>query len=437
MAGPDVVIVGGRCAGASLAIQLARSGASVCVVDRARFPSDVLSTHGIQPSGVLALNRLGVREQVEATTVPIVRAEIALGAASGAVDDVTELLGAPMLNVRRCTLDQILLDAAAAAGADVRPETNVRELIRDGDRITGIRTSAGDIEAAIVVGADGSRSTVARLVDAEEYAVTAPPRLFVWGYFDGVAIDGAATVWVGKPDAHGFLASPTDAGLFMAAATFDMARKADVLVDREQAFRTALREWPELEAVVAGGTLQGPLRAMANWRGFFRRSAGPGWALVGDAGHFKDPTPGQGIADAFRQSERLASAILDGLGGRVPIDEALTRWWHWRDADAWEMYWFAHDIGAAGRTAPLTREVQESIVRSPRMRQRLIRVLNHEVSPAAVATTGLVAGAFARSLARSRADRRRILTEARDIVRDELSRRRARPRASRGRVGRG
>ena len=98
---------------------------------------------------------------------------------------------------------------------------------------------------------------------------------------------------------------------------------------------------------------------MANMHGFFRESAGPGWALVGDAGHFKDPTPGQGIADALRQCERLADAIEGGLGGgAAALDAALRDWWRWRDEDAWEMYWFAHDMGAAGPIPPLLLHAQ-------------------------------------------------------------------------------
>lgn len=59
----------------------------------------------------------------------------------------------------------------------------------------------------------------------------------------------------------------------------------------------------------------GPIRVITNWHGYFRQSAGPGWALVGDAGHFKDFATGQGISDALRQtrSDRSATAQLLGV----------------------------------------------------------------------------------------------------------------------------
>src|SRR4051812_11539496 len=128
----DVIIVGARCAGSPLATLLARAGMRVCVVDRARFPSETPSTHAVQPTGVKILERLGVLEPLSKTAATI-------GHGTAGFDDVRvelagadELLGAPMLNARRVTLDAFLLDAAAAAGAEVRTQTSVNGLVEDG-----------------------------------------------------------------------------------------------------------------------------------------------------------------------------------------------------------------------------------------------------------------------------------------------------------------
>ena len=51
---------------------------------------------------------------------------------------------------------------------------------------------------------------------------------------------------------------------------------------------------------------------------FFRTASGPGWALLGDAGYHKDPITAQGMSDALRQAELLASAIVAGLSGSHP-----------------------------------------------------------------------------------------------------------------------
>ena len=98
-----------------------------------------------------------------------------------------------------------------------------------------------------MVGADGVNSTVARLVDAAKYHETRAGRLFMWAYFEGADADDDR-MWLGGIGDHGFLAFPTDSGLFMAAAVPSLDRKAEVLADREGVFAAELAHWPELEA---------------------------------------------------------------------------------------------------------------------------------------------------------------------------------------------
>src|SRR4051794_15457917 len=232
----DVVIVGARCAGAPLATMLARRGLRVCVLDRARFPSDTASTHGIQPSGVRILERLGLLPRLLEVAPAIERATVRLDDVDIAFDGVSERVGAPMLNVRRVTLDAILLAAAAEAGAEVRTGCAVTGLLRDGDgdRVTGVETTQGPLRARLVVGADGARSTVARLAGASEYDRTPAGRAFLWAYFDGAAAD-ADRMWLGKCGDHAFLASPTDGGLFMAAIVPSLSRRDELRADRAAA----------------------------------------------------------------------------------------------------------------------------------------------------------------------------------------------------------
>jgi flavin-dependent dehydrogenase len=95
--------------------------------------------------------------------------------------------------------------------------------------------------------------------------------------------------------------------------------------DRMAAFRTILHEAdPALAASVAGSETNEPLWVFAGRRGFLRQAFGPGWALVGDAGYFKDPLTAHGITDALRDAELLANAAT---AGRVAAfeDYAATR----------------------------------------------------------------------------------------------------------------
>ncbi len=394
----DVVIVGARCAGSPLALMLARRGLSVCLVDRAQFPSETPSTHVIQRCGVRVLDELGVLDTVSAAgAVPLDRMTMV-------VDDVVRIEATlpeadyrqSSLCVRRVTLDALLVDAAAAAGAEVRTGLRVTGLLTEDGRVTGVATAAGPIRARLVVGADGRHSTVASLVGAREYHTAPAGKMFAWAYFEGVH-DREGRARIGRRGARVFLASPTDGDLYMAAIGIDMAEQAQFHTDRDANFTAGIRTWPELADVLVDGRRVGPIRVLTNWHGYFRESAGPGWVLVGDAGHFKDPTPGQGIGDAFRQADRLAPAIEDGLGNTSP-DVAIQRWWHWRDDDAYEMYWFASDMGAPGAASPLTMRLMRDLAADPMATQMFLGVLDHQVRPSQLFTRPRGARAAARAL---------------------------------------
>jgi 2-polyprenyl-6-methoxyphenol hydroxylase-like FAD-dependent oxidoreductase len=226
--------------------------------------------------------------------------------------------------------------------------------------------------------------------------------MFAWAYLEGVH-DREGRVRIGRRGARAFLAGPTDGELYMAAIGIDMADQAEFHTDRETNFTAGIRAWPELADVVADGRRVGPIRVLTNWHGYFREAAGPGWVLVGDAGHFKDPTPGQGIGDAFRQADRLAPAIEDGLDNAGP-DAAMRRWWQWRDDDAYEMYWFASDMGVPGAASPLTMRLMQNVAEDPNAAKMFFGVLNHEVRPSQLFTRSMAVRAAARAL-RDRPDR--------------------------------
>ena len=400
----DVVIVGARCAGSPLAVMLARRGSSVCLVDRAQFPSETPSTHLIQPCGVQLLGQLGVLDGILAAgAVPLDRLTMVIDDAVR-IDAVLDEADFPhsSLCVRRVTLDALLVDAAAAGGVDVRTGLRVTGLITEDDRVTGVDTAAGPIHGRLVVGADGRHSTVASLVGAREYHVAPAGRMFAWGYFEGVH-DREGRARIGRRGARAFLAGPTDGDLYMAAIGIDMADQAEFHTDRDANFTAGIRAWPELADVIADGRRVGPIRVLTNWHGYFREAAGPGWVLIGDAGHFKDPSPGQGIGDALRQADRLAPAIEAGLGNGSP-DAAMRRWWQWRDDDAYEMYWFASDMGRSGTSSPLTTRLMRDVADDPQATQMFFGVLNHEIRPSQLFTPPRAVRAAARAL-RDRPDR--------------------------------
>lgn len=425
----DVVIVGARCAGAPLAVHLARAGLSVALVDRATFPSDTPSTHIFEAEGVAALGRLGVVDDLLATGAPwLERARLRF-------EDVWAELPwpcrdsdpGPALSVRRPLLDTILVEAAHRAGAVVHPGTRVHAIEQAGGRVTGVRAGSGGdevrLEAPLVIGADGRASTVARLVGARTYNVAPNQRFGYWGYYESVPWERPATIDIQRWDDEFVMACPTDSGLYLVIVIPPLERLATFRADVEASFDEHVRRAGPVADLVAGGRRVGPPQGMASYSGYFRESAGPGWGLVGDAGHFKDPSPGQGISDALRQSERLADAIVGAGHDQAATDAALRRWWQWRDRDAWEMHWFAHDVGAAGPAPIVFAEIVRHMATGPHGLRAALEVFNHRLPPSHMLTPARLAGAATRLVASRRQPAGVVLREVRDIAREELRRR--------------
>jgi 2-polyprenyl-6-methoxyphenol hydroxylase-like FAD-dependent oxidoreductase len=265
----------------------------------------------------------------------------------------------------------------------------------------------------VTVGADGRHSVIAASVRAAEYLATPPGRTPAWAYFAGVT-DVEGRFRVGRKGDLAFLASPTDGGFYMAGIAVDIAKAGAFRADQDRNFVDALGRWPELADLLAGAQRVGPIRVMSDWHGYFRCSAGRGWALVGDAGHFKDFSAAQGISDALRQAQALAETVAVGLDQDADLDGHLKRWWQWRDADAYGMYWLAHDMGASGVSTPLVTRMMRDIANSNSGAQQLLRVLNHEMPPARLLTPVRMGKAAAGAL---RDQPRQIPATLREIVR--------------------
>lgn len=317
----DVVVAGARCAGASTAMLLARRGLRVLVVDPVERGRDTLSTHALMRGAVLQLHRWGLLDAVRASGAPAVETtSFHYGDESIEIPikprDGVDALYAP----RRTVLDPILVEAAGSAGAEVVYGHSVVDLVRDADgRVRGARIADRDqrvldVSADLVVGADGVRSRVARILDVEVDYATPHAGASVYGYWQGVGLEGYH--WYYEVGA-GVGTIPTNEGATCVFALMPRDRFASSLDEGlESLLESVLEEVsPELAARVGGATRQGKLKGFAGIPGFLRRSAGPGWALVGDAGYFKDPITAHGITDALRDAEILTRAVTNGGNG--------------------------------------------------------------------------------------------------------------------------
>ncbi|HSB54510.1 MAG TPA: NAD(P)/FAD-dependent oxidoreductase, partial [Gemmatimonadales bacterium] len=310
---------------------LAQRGLSVLVVDPMRRGSDTLSTHALMRGAVLQLARWGLLGAVRAAGTPTIRSTTFHYGGESITVPIKERDGVDGLYApRRTVIDPILLDAAESAGAEVVLGRSVVDLLRDGDgRVRGATiagTDGRDVEvtAGLVIGADGVRSRIAGLVGAPREQVATSTTASIYGYHRGLGVD-ASHWYFGIGASVG--AIPTNEGYTCVFASLPSKLfESSLSKGLETVYRALLEQVsPEFAARVAESTASSRLRGFPGLPGFLRRSAGPGWALVGDAGYFKDPLTAHGITDALRDAELLARAVL--AGG----DDALARYQETRD----------------------------------------------------------------------------------------------------------
>ena len=354
----DAVIVGARCAGSTLALALARRGWDVVVVDRGRFPSDTVSTHLIYPNTITRLEALGVLDRLRADhDLPMVGSRfVALG--NEIVGRFTPIGGYDgSIAPRRRILDHALVETAAAAGAEHRFGERVVGLVGGGteeDPVRGVELASGErLEAPWVFGCDGRGSFVAGALGIERERPLAGELSMTWGYWRGIPDDGYATLQI-EPDRI-LSRFPIEDGLQMMILMRDADLVRGSQEERRAKYVAGVREFPETldHAVLDGAELteEVVIAPESITRGFFRKPAGPGWALVGDSSHFKHPGTAQGICDAIE----AALYVADALSGASP---SLDGYESWRDERAAEHYEWSFSWGRYPRpetSGPLFR----------------------------------------------------------------------------------
>jgi menaquinone-9 beta-reductase len=370
----DVVIIGARLSGACAAAHLARAGLRVVALDRSRFPSDQMSTHLLFPDGIHELQRMGALESILACN-PTRSPWLEVRANEDAVVLERWRSSGPIdycLCVPRTIQDVELVRAARAAGADVRERHRLVEVLWRGGRAAGVRYAGPDGEqhdlfADLVIGADGRRSSVAAEVGAfRPYRGSRNGRGLVFRYADdplyGTRQGGTIHQWR-DGDSMGFLfpsaPSPKMLMLFMGPSA-EVAEAMGTEECQEAYWARKLAAHPGMAERVAGATNLTRLRATADTSAYFRASSGPGWALIGDAGHFKDPVIGQGQRDALWSGRRLAETAAPWLGASGDpggLDLAMRRWERERDAECVHAYHFGNLETEIKPVSPVLTEI--------------------------------------------------------------------------------
>ena len=322
----DAIIVGARCSGASTAMLLARKGMRVLLVDRAHFPSDIPHGHFIHQHGPMRLKRWGLLDAIIASNCPGTDTctfdlnDFPLQGEGVQLDGVAFGYGP-----RRNVLDKILLDAAVGAGAEMREGCSVESFLSEGQQLTGIRARDrnGNVfteQATITVGADGRNSRLARAVHATAYDQAPTLMCYSFSYWSGIRERGLMVL--SRPQRVIF-AFPTNDNLFAVFAGAPVSEFPRMRTDLEGHFNETLALAPAMADLLRNGHREERFSGAADLPNFFRKPGGPGWALVGDAGHHKDPFLALGINDALRDAEFLSDALDDAFSGRRAFDTAL------------------------------------------------------------------------------------------------------------------
>jgi len=356
----DAIVVGARCAGSPTSMLLARRGYRVLLVDKATFPSDTISTHILWPHGAAVLSRWGLWSALEATGVPPICRRVSFDVGPFA------LRGAIAANdgrggfcPRRTVLDNLLLQAAAASGVEVREAFTVESLMFDADTVVGIRgrhRSGPMVEerARLVIGADGVHSLVAKHVRAREYDRRPVGACAYYSYFSDV-VQEDVELYVREHCAFG--GAPTSDGLHMVMVNWPTREFPTVRADIDGHVQRALMLAPDFAARVHSGKRQERWYGTAGVPNYFRKPYGKGWALVGDASYCRDPITAQGMSDAFIDAEQVVDAIDAGLSGRRDLEAALAAAEAARNERVRPMYELTNQLAALEPPPPPMQEL--------------------------------------------------------------------------------
>ena len=365
----DVVVAGARLAGCALAAPLARAGKRVLVLDKMAFPSDQLSTHILLPTGTSEFSKMGALPRIMALNPSQVRyVEVVvdgvhcLERVRPAEDGIDFGVCVP-----RDIQDVELVEASREQGADIRERCTVQGLTWRAGRVSGVRYKDADgamqeVASTLVVGADGRRSTVAALVGSwRPYRVSRNGRGLVFRYFEGdphVGRQAGETYYQWREgDSFGFAFPTTPVGKVLGLFMGHRDEASEARSDPEAYWQRKLTEHPLMAERLAGTTPVTKVRSTGDTPAFFRASSGPGWALAGDASHFKDPVTGQGMRDAMWMGRTMAEAILPVIDDPYAVDTATRSWEAERDRECLPAYHFANLDTRVEPQSPALREL--------------------------------------------------------------------------------
>jgi flavin-dependent dehydrogenase len=382
----DVAVVGASVAGCTAARLYAQSGARVALVEQRDDPAafKVVCTHAILPPATPTIERLGLAPMLVERGVPRTGAEFwtPYGGWFGIPENIRGW------GVTRRTLDPLLRELTVnTSGVEFFPGWTARHVVSDHARPAGVEVEDRSrrtmvIRARLLVGADGRKSTVARLAGVPG-RVRPHNRFFYFSYWRGIKQartrrGPSIRLWILDPD--GAAQFPNEDDLTVLVAAYHRSRLAEVRADLAGSYMRAfasLPDGPDLSDAERVSKLLGKLEVP----NVMRPAARPGIAFVGDAALATDPLFGVGLTFAFQSAEWLVDETSAALGGGQELDQALRRY---RRKFAWRLgphHLQIADFSTARKTRPLERLTLRKATTDPVIARAFGEVLARERSP--------------------------------------------------------
>jgi menaquinone-9 beta-reductase len=342
----DAIVVGARVAGSAAAIMLGRKRLKVLLVDKSSFPSSTLSTHIVLAGGTQVLRRLGMLDALESlggvrfSSMRTSGPGFDYGARLDKSDDLRGLC------LTRDKMDAAMIDAARAIECvAMRENFRVTDLIIEGGAIAGIRgedsSGAHEFRAPLVIGADGLRSTIAKLasekIGAFERKDVKCARAYYYAYFEGVTrakLDDTLITEFETSPGTATLACRCNDGLVVAAVAFDANEMGDFRTDLTANFMGYIGASSTLGKILEGARIVGKIRSSGLLLNTYREPTCDGAVLLGDAGLHVDPLFGQGHSFALISTEifgALAPTWFAATRGATVAHDAMAEFTRRRD----------------------------------------------------------------------------------------------------------
>ena len=415
----DVVIVGGRPAGASLAARLGSWGLSVLIVDKATFPSppEVPSCPVIHQGTIALFEELGFKESLFEGVTKLCKSVAQVGDDSWSEAEVPEARGRSYLY----GLDRAVFDAALwkylarFPKVEARQGFRVLDVLRNPEgRVIGIEGVGADGEQQklyarhCVVGADGRHSLIARKIaakivqDCSQYTSTV--HFAEWENLTPVTASGEPAVHaVTGGRGQNVLFFPT-AGGRVNVATHVRADRSSTEGDAQSYYLKILNSFAGARQRLSGARQLHPLVGVRKIANRYREHGGPGWVLVGDALHHKDPIDTQGIYDALIESKRLAGLLLTYHQKVLSWEQVLSSYKEAVWQETHEMFKRTTQAVRSGLYHDIPKVVLRTAMRwlmqDPVYRRQSVRFIAREISPANWLTAGVLFGALGRGIKR-------------------------------------